>query len=566
MKENGINRKKVKVQYLFMAAALAAVVLPGFESKRGLELADLKNDGSFCYRDLDWQDRKKDVEEKLGIEFDKPILNTGYGTKIYQNENGVMLFDIPGTENYTFDTEGLENVEIIFSQEEGSQNLEEFEKKICDELTELYGAPEYTLEREALYPLVSEGTVKFRKSRWMAETGEESEVGTGESLYIQADMDEDSAVKYVRLVVERSAPKISENELEDLDLAAFKNGDIFSYDKLEWGSSPAQVEEKTGRVFENPVVGIHDPEVGNGVYYRVKYLNYYGFVGAEHYDFMRGGLRQVGVAFGTKSESLDLTELETRVVNDLKKLYGEDVDTLETDGGNSGSQRKMRMYKWDGPEQEGILNNLWVVAYLGDGGRTVQLDIQADNDVVEVSSEPDPTSEVLKLTELKKDDLYTYRGIEWGCTPEELEEIIGIRLGEPDNFGQPADGAASKLASYSNVRSVRLFKNQGKEKFSFYDNKLIEASVVFDSDVDFNLKGFGETIIQMLENEYGKDEEVEESEIASGDKKRTVKQYKWKGKDEDGYINRLLLICTRNEHGMTEEVQITVSRQPVDTK
>lgn len=58
MKENGINRKKVKVQYLFMAAALAAVVLPGFGSKSGLELADLKNDESFCYRDLDWQDRK----------------------------------------------------------------------------------------------------------------------------------------------------------------------------------------------------------------------------------------------------------------------------------------------------------------------------------------------------------------------------------------------------------------------------------------------------------------------------------------------------------------------------
>ena len=197
-------------------------------------------------------------------------MNSGYGTKIYQNEDGMELFEMTGTEYYKFDTAGLENVEVIFSAEDGIQDLGEFEQRISSGLTELYGDPEYTLEREALYPVVSENMVKFRKSCWKAEAGE----GLGDALYLQADMDEGSAVKYVRLMVERTAPEISENELEDLDITGFKDGDIYKFNNLEWGSSPAQVEEQTGIKFENPGIGVHDPENGNGIYFRCCSLNH----------------------------------------------------------------------------------------------------------------------------------------------------------------------------------------------------------------------------------------------------------------------------------------------------
>ena len=119
MKENKVRKRAVKVQYLFAAAAFAAVILPGFASKVELELAELSNGDSFSYRGLDWQDKKKDVKEKLGLEFDQPVMNSGYGTKIYQNEDGMELFEMTGTEYYKFDTAGLENVEVIFSAEDG---------------------------------------------------------------------------------------------------------------------------------------------------------------------------------------------------------------------------------------------------------------------------------------------------------------------------------------------------------------------------------------------------------------------------------------------------------------
>lgn len=562
MKENKVRKRAVKVQYLFAAAAFVAVILPGFASKVELELAELSNGDSFSYRGLDWQDKKKDVEEKLGLEFDQPVMNSGYGTKIYQNEDGMELFEMTGTEYYKFDTAGLENVEVIFSAEDGIQDLGEFEQRISSGLTELYDDPEYTLEREALYPVVSENMVKFRKSCWKAEAGE----GLGDALYLQADMDEGSAVKYVRLVVERTAPEISENELEDLDITGFKDGDLYKFNNLEWGSSPAQVEEQTGIKFETPGIGIHDPENGNGIYFRARIVNYFGFKGAETYDFMRGGLREVVIGFGTEDGTLDITELETKLLGELEKMYGKADKKLEALGKESDSFRKRRNYIWEGAKQSGIQNSFGIDVYSDKDDKTVQMRLLISNYAIEEIPEPDVTSTSIRITDLEKDDSYTYRGIEWGCTPEELEDLLGIKLREPDDFGEPANKDAQTPVQYSEVRRVELLGMLGLEYYSFLDNKLFEAGIVFDNQGGDNLRNYEDLIIQMLENTYEEGEGKKESEIESGDGKTNIVQYKWNGKAEEGYINSLFVVCHRNQFGTTEKVQLAVSMQPVDKK
>ena len=562
MKENKVRKRAVKVQYLFAAAVLAAVILPGFASKVELELAELSNGDSFCYRGLDWQDNKKDVEEKLGLEFDQPVMNSGYGTKIYQNEDGMKLFEMTGTEYYKFDTAGLENVEVIFSAEDGIPDLGEFEQRISSGLTELYGDPEYTLEREALYPVVSENMVKFKKSCWKAEAGE----GLGDALYLQADMDEGSAVKYVRLVVERTAPEISENELEDLDITGFKDGDLYKFNNLEWGSSPARVEEQTGIKFENPGIGVHDPENGNGIYFRARIVNYFGFKGAETYDFMGGGLREVVIGFGTEDGTLDITELETKLLGELEKMYGKADKELEALGKESDSFRKRRNYIWEGAKQSGIQNCFGIDVYSDKDDKTVQMRLLISNYAIEEIPEPDVTSTSIRITDLKKDDSYTYRGIEWGCTPEELEDLLGIKLREPDDFGEPANIDAQAPVQYSEVRRVEFLGMLGMEYYSFLDNELFEAGIVFDNRGGDNLRNYEDLIIQMLENTYEEGEGKKESEIESGDGKTTIVQYKWNGKAEEGYINSLFVVCYRNKFGTTEKVQLAVCRQPVDKK
>ena len=104
------------------------------------------------------------------------------------------------------------------------------------------------------------------------------------------------------------------------------------------------------------------------------------------------------------------------------------------------------------------------------------------------------------------------------------------------------------------------------EYYSFLDNKLFEAGIVFDNRGGDNLRNYEDLIIQMLENTYEEGEGKKESEIESGDGKTTIVQYKWNGKAEEGYINSLFVVCYRNKFGTTEKVQLAVCRQPVDKK
>ena len=104
------------------------------------------------------------------------------------------------------------------------------------------------------------------------------------------------------------------------------------------------------------------------------------------------------------------------------------------------------------------------------------------------------------------------------------------------------------------------------EYYSFLDNKLFEAGIVFDNQGGDNLRNYEDLIIQMLENTYEEGEGKKESEIESGDGKTNIVQYKWNGKAEEGYINSLFVVCHRNQFGTTEKVQLAVSMQPVDKK
>lgn len=277
-------------------------------------------------------------------------------------------------------------------------------------------------------------------------------------------------------------------------------------------------------------------------------------------------MREVVIGFGTEDGTLDITELETKLLGELEKMYGKADKKLEASGKESDSFRKRRNYIWEGAKQSGIQNSFGIDVYSDKDDKTVQMRLLISNYAIEEIPKPDVTSTAIRITDLKKDDSYTYRGIEWGCTPEELEDLLGIKLREPDDFGEPVNKDAQTPVQYSEVRRVELLGMLGMEYYSFLDNKLFEAGIVFDNQGGDNLRNYEDLIIQMLENTYEEGEGKKESEIESGDGKTNIVQYKWNGKAEEGYINSLFVVCHRNQFGTTEKVQLAVSMQPVDKK
>ena len=245
-------------------------------------------------------------------------------------------------------------------------------------------------------------------------------------------------------------------------------------------------------------------------------------------------------------------------------MYGKADKKLEALGKESDSFRKRRNYIWEGAKQSGIQNCFGIDVYSDKDDKTVQMRLLISNYAIEEIPEPDVTSTGIRITDLKKDDSYTYRGIEWGCTPEELEDIIQVKLEDPDDLGELININGQAPVLFPNVRKAEFLGIQGMEYYTFLDDKLFEAGVEFYDRGGENLMRYEDLIIQALENTYGDAEEKKESEIEKEDDKISIVQYEWSGKADEGYINSLLVACFKDESGTTAKVQLAVSMQPVD--
>lgn len=358
------------VMMVFLTAAASA---EGSEKPEELKLESLKGAAGYCYPDADWGTKRKDAEEKLGIKLKDPVIDSGYGDKTFTQVRQIALNEKMGEEFLEFDVQGLEKAGVIFQEENGE--LEAFAEEVRGELENLYGQPEDVSERESLYPVIGKGMERYKRYRW---TGTPAE-GYVDALLLQIEYDSAASVKRVVLTVSRAENEKPDSSYEELDLADLKTGEQYGYKLAEWESSPEEIQKNLNITLKTPAVGNPDPQAADGYFRNVKILDYYGFKGFMHLEFKKKELQCVDFIFVTPNSTMDYTEFEKRVTEEITEMYGEPTQSVSADGLDSESSRVIRQLQWEGSQSDGRTNELVIIACENKDGQTSEVDIRLIN-------------------------------------------------------------------------------------------------------------------------------------------------------------------------------------------
>lgn len=159
----------------------------------------------------------------------------------------------------------------------------------------------------------------------------------------------------------------------------------------------------------------------------------------------------------------------------------------------------------------------------------------------------------LDLDRLKSsEDMFCLENLTWKDTPEKVQEVLGIELGEPNTFDMEKDGVLMYESSlYYPEAEIKLMNMLGKSEFEFFDDKLAGILFHFEDEKE-TMEPFGEKILKKLSKLYSEEYEVKKPN-ASAQTKRTT--YAWeltsKGSEAKTFLH---LITTEKQSFYTVDI------------
>lgn len=151
--------------------------------------------------------------------------------------------------------------------------------------------------------------------------------------------------------------KIAGKEKDTVDLYAFHSADEYRYKDIAWGASREEVESALNQTASS-MEGTQ-----NRVFMGKDILN--GETAVTYLEF-HGGLNEISFQFGNMDASKaekDYSELESYILNELTKTYGDYDD--KSDFLNAFG-RKQRTYKWFKPDSENVDTYLYLSVMYND--------------------------------------------------------------------------------------------------------------------------------------------------------------------------------------------------------
>lgn len=155
----------------------------------------------------------------------------------------------------------------------------------------------------------------------------------------------------------------------------------------------------------------------------------------------------------------------------------------------------------------------------------------------------------INLSDFKTEDEYSYKGIKWGSSKEEVENIMNMEFGEPD---VALESKGSYI--YYEKELSQLSGTDGRRWYEFYDNGLTLVGFEFKSTEKNDLLKFKTDTLNELVKLYG-DYDDEKSSVEND---QNVNGYRWMNEREDGSRDTLQLIAYSESDGKMTRIILEV--------